>query len=151
MVIWKKKDILKAMQKFLGLLAFAIRVLSIGRKFSRHFYLAISGFKSPTSHIRITTELREDLLVWAQFLDKFSEEAIFQEEFVSDDDFCLFTDAAGSVGFASIWKTHWCTSLWHHSWRTRGYLKNVVLLELFPILVALEICGELLRNKRIFF
>lgn len=54
-VIRRKIVTLKDMQKLIGLLAFVSRVLPIGRMFSRNFYLSISGFKSPTYDIRITT------------------------------------------------------------------------------------------------
>lgn len=90
-VIRCKKVILKDIAEAY-ILAFASRVLPIGRIFSRHLYLPVSGLKSPTAHIKITTDLRADLLVWSQFFVKFNGRAIFQEEFVSDKDFCLFTD-----------------------------------------------------------
>lgn len=39
--------------------------------------------------------------------------------------------------------------VWHPSWQAKGYLKNVVLLKLFPILVALEHWGEFFRNYKL--
>lgn len=46
----KKKVILKDMQSLLGNLAFACRIMPVGRIFSRRFYLFISGLKSPFAH-----------------------------------------------------------------------------------------------------
>lgn len=92
--IIRKRATLKEIQKLLGSLAFASRVLPVGRIFSRHLYLVIAGLKSPSSRVRITSEIREDLLVWAQFLEEFNGRAIFQSEFVMDRDYHLFTNAA---------------------------------------------------------
>lgn len=89
----KKKVILKDMQALL---------------FSHHLYLSISGLKSPFAHIRLFNPLKEDLLVWAKFLDTYNKRSFFQSEFVSAPDFHLFTDAASSKGFAAIWRMHWC-------------------------------------------
>lgn len=41
----KKKVLLRERQKLLGLLAFATRILPVGRIFSRWLYFAISGLK----------------------------------------------------------------------------------------------------------
>lgn len=62
-VLQKKKMHLKEMQSLLGVLAFACRILPVGRIFSRRLYLAISGLKSPLDHVRITTPIKEDLRV----------------------------------------------------------------------------------------
>lgn len=40
---------------------------------------------------------------------------------------------------------------WNQAGWCKGYLKNSVLPELFPILVAIEIWGDSFRNKKILF
>ena len=55
----------------------------------------------------------------------------------------------GSIGFAPIWQKHWCADLWPQVWKEKGHTKNIVLLELFPIVVALEIWGAFFKGKRI--
>lgn len=72
-----------------------------------------------------------------------------QHEFISDRDFCLSADTAGSIGFAAIWRSYWCAERWPFRWKHLGFLKNSVLLELFPIVVAIEIWGEYFSNHRI--
>lgn len=57
----------------------------------------------------------------------------------------LFTDAAGSKGFGAIWK---CAA-WPESWINKHATRNVVLLELFPILVALGFLGADFADRRI--
>lgn len=83
------------------------------------------------------------MLVWLNFLIHFKGKALWQEEF------CLFTDSAGSVGFGAIWNTHWCFAPWPADWVSRGFCTNIVLLELFPLIVASKIWGEQFVNRRI--
>ena len=61
----------------------------------------------------------------------------------------LFTDASGSIGFAGVLNTEWFALRWdtvpeldHH---------QIAIKELFPIVLALEIWGRLLKNKKILF
>lgn len=54
----------------------------------------------------------------------------------------LFTDASAAVGFGAFWDGHWCASLRDPFWVSNGVVKNLVLLELFPVVVALVIWGN---------
>ena len=66
-----------------------------------------------------------------------------------DSDFLLQTDSAGSVGFGAVWGSQWCTEVWPDRWVSNGFCKNIVLLELFPVVVALEIWGPMFANRRL--
>lgn len=70
--------------------------MPVGRIFSRRMALATSGLKSPFSHIRVTADIKADLLVWSQFLLDFNGMSFSQDDFVFSADMELFTDAAGS-------------------------------------------------------
>lgn len=70
-ILGQKEVSLKLMQNLLGLLAFASRVVPMGRVFSRKLYLAISGFENPQSLITITPDMKRDLIVWKSFFIKF--------------------------------------------------------------------------------
>lgn len=61
----------------------------------------------------------------------------------------LFTDASGALGFGAFFNGHWCNEAWYDSWLTAGLNRNMVLLALFPVVVAVHLWGELFRNKRI--
>lgn len=67
-LLGKWKATLKEIQSLLGSLSFVTRILPIGRVFSRCWYAAISGLKNPNSHVRVTADMKEDLLVWLEFL-----------------------------------------------------------------------------------
>lgn len=151
MLIRKKKVTFKEVQSLLDQLAFATCIMSVGRIFSRRLYIAIAGLKSLLAHVRLSHDIREDLIVWLRLLEYFNGRAVWQREFVTDGEFCLQTDSAGSLGFAAIWKTHWYAEPWNPAWKLKGYLKNSVLIELFPILVAIELWGTYFKNRQILF
>lgn len=145
----RRKVLLKEMQSLLGLLAFAGKIMPVGRIFSRRLYMATAGLKSPFAHIRLTASLKDDLVVWADFLATFNGRSFFQSDFIFAPDFRLFTDAAGSKGFAAIWGSHWSCGAWPEAWIRMKATRNVVLLELFPVLVAVALWGEFFANRRI--
>lgn len=68
---------------------------------------------------------------------------------ISNCDLELFTDAAGSTGFGAFFKGQWCAARWPLAWQDAGFLKNLVLLDLFPIVVAMELWGESFKNLKV--
>lgn len=65
--------------------------------------------------------------------------------------FELFTDAAGSLGYGTYFQGRWSAEPWPAAWLEAGFLKNLVLLELFPIVLSVELWGEAFRNKKVSF
>lgn len=59
------------------------------------------------------------------------------EGLVSNYDLELFTDAAGSTGYGTFLGDRWSAERWPAKWREAGFLKNLVLLELFPLVVTI--------------
>lgn len=55
--------------------------------------------------------------------------------------------AAGSLGYAAIFGKHWCFGEWPSAWKQF----NITILEFFPIVLAIEIWGPLMRDKCIVF
>ncbi|CAJ0938555.1 unnamed protein product [Ranitomeya imitator] len=45
--------------------------------------------------------------------------------------------------------SQWCAECWDQSWIDVGITRNLVLLELFPVIVSIEIWGDFFKNKRI--
>lgn len=144
-----KKTTLRQLQSLLGLLVFTSRVIPMGRVFCKRLYKATCGKKSPFDHIRVTKPMRSDLQIWLQFLKNFNGRSIWQDDFVSTESINLFTDAAGSIGFGAYFLGQWSAESWPDLWVQSGLVKNIQLLELFPVLVALVIWGNSLRNKRL--
>ncbi|KAE8597129.1 hypothetical protein XENTR_v10016363 [Xenopus tropicalis] len=146
-----KKVTLRSMQSLLGLLVFACRIMPIARVFSRRLSLSTCGIKQPHHFIRITRQLREDLTVWQTFLEQYNGHTCLMDTEVSNEELSLFTDAAGSTGFGAILAQSWCAEQWPDNWAPVGLCKNMTLLELFPIVVTVEIWGHRISGKKICF
>lgn len=56
----------------MGQLNFALRVIPMGRVFSKNIARAMSGLWAKHHHTRLSTEVREDLETWRGFLDNFN-------------------------------------------------------------------------------
>ncbi|KAM4748730.1 uncharacterized protein WCC33_006111 [Rhinophrynus dorsalis] len=147
----KKKVSLREMQGLLGLLNFASLVIPMGRIFSRRPERATVGVRRPLHKIRITRQLREDLKVWEAFLINFNGVRLWREPPKANGQMQLYTDAAGAVGFGAFFQGQWCAERWPEAWHSQGLTRNLALLELFPIVVALELWYEGLANKEVVF
>lgn len=93
------------------------------------------------SHIRLSTDLKEDLSVWFQFFDQYNGRSIFL--FAADLE--LFNDVAGSQGFAAIWRTHWLCGSWPDSWIAQKATKNLFVRAL--ILLTKESLFKLITKE----
>ncbi|KAM3936673.1 uncharacterized protein RB166_018270 [Leptodactylus fuscus] len=146
-----RKVPLSRLQSLLGQLTFACRIFPMGRVFSRRLAMATSGVRLPHHYVRITKVLRDDLKVWKSFLLDYSGLSCFPEGELTNSDLQLFTDASGAVGYGAVFGSHWSFSEWPPVWSSLGLTRNLTLLELFPIVVALELWGPAMANKRILF
>jgi hypothetical protein len=57
----------------------------------------------------------------------------------------LYTDASAAHGHGAVFGSQWCYGSWSVWWTTQ----NIMLLELYSIVIALEIWGSELMNKRL--
>ena len=53
------------------------------------------------------------------------------------------------MGFGAFLNGRWCAARWHERWLQEEILQNLVLLELFPVIVAVVIWKNSFSNKRI--
>lgn len=146
-----RKMRLREIQSLLGKLNFACRIIPMGRVFCRRLAMATAGTVVPTHFVRLSSAIREDLSIWSVFLNQFNGRSLIQKAPVSNGELELFTDASGSVGFGAYFQGSWCAEVWPEVWKAKGYCVNLALLELFPLVVALELWGDRLRDRRIRF
>ena len=64
-----KKVTLNQLQKICGFLNFLGRCIIPGRAFTRLYAYTVSDKLKPHHHIRLNTEMREDLCMWLTFLE----------------------------------------------------------------------------------
>ena len=153
-ILSQEKVTLKAMQSLIGVLNFACRAIVPGRPFCRRLINSICGLTKPYHHLRITSCMRQDLLMWLSFFQEFNGISVFHDRFwVSNEDVQLFTDSAAGqgMGFGIYFAGKWAYAQWPMSWFDLGITDDITILELFPLLVAFTIWGEELRNKKICF
>lgn len=63
----------------------------------------------------------------------------------------FYTNASGSGGFDAFFQGAWTAEPLLASWGQLDLLQNMTLLELFLIMVAVELWGEELRNRPVIF
>ncbi|KAM9316824.1 uncharacterized protein PAF06_007914 [Gastrophryne carolinensis] len=146
-----KKVTLRQLQSVLGKLNFVCKVLPMGRVFSRRLSLATAGVKEAHHFIRLTGGLKEDLRMWVSFLSSFNGLVYWLDPVRENREVGLFTDAAGSTGFGAYFAGRWCATPWPERVRSSSDIRNLALLELFPVVVALALWGEDLQNKSVLF
>eukprot|EP00079_Xenopus_tropicalis_P012677 XP_002939985.2 PREDICTED: uncharacterized protein LOC100487960 isoform X1 [Xenopus tropicalis] len=146
-----KKVTLRQLQSLLGKLNFACRIIPMGRVFSRNLALATAGIRQPQHFIRLNKGHKEDLGVWQTFLQGFNGKLYWQSQPRANEEFHFFTDAAGSGGFGAYFQGKWCSGPWPSEWIEDKLTSNLTLLELFPIIVAMELWGTQLANRAVVF
>lgn len=69
------------------------------------------------------------------------------QKWFSSDHLTLYTDASGALGFAFILGSNWFVPYWQES------MKNyqITIKELYPIVLAIEIWEEDIKNKKVLF
>ncbi|KAJ1138211.1 hypothetical protein NDU88_004602 [Pleurodeles waltl] len=123
-------------------------LLSPGRTFCRRLAQALSGQVLPHHHVRLKVGVREDLRMWATFLESFNgiPLRVWRD---CEWDVQLFSDAAESSGFGLYWEGRWCAEEWPSEWKNGGH--STAFLELFPLIVAVCLWGSELWHSRVLF
>ena len=96
--------------------------------------------KKPFYLIRITQEVKSDALVLVNFFNYFNGECyILEQLWLTNEAVELFTDSAGNVnlGCGAYFAGHWIQFKWPESWAGDEIMKDITLLELVPIILAL--------------
>ena len=121
-----------------------------GRAFLRRLIDLTRGIRLPQHRVRITNGARADMQAWSIYLSDFNGTVMFLDSEWRDNwDFQFFTDAAASIGFGIYFANKWAQGRWPDAILLRAY--SIAFLELFPIVVGLQMWGALLANSRVVF
>ena len=146
----RRKVTLREIQSLTGLLNFACAVVVPGRAFLRRLIDLTIGVRKPQFSIRLSTAVKDDLLVWQEFLTGFNGRSFFFSDQWSNSHQLIYilmplVPWALVLFLASIGvKTY---GQWPDSWRRR----NIAFLELYPIVLSLHLWGDNMKNQRILF
>ena len=127
----------------------AFRIIPVhGRVFLRRLINITIGVKRPNHYIRITQDVRKDLALWKSFFQSHNGKSMFLEDaWCSSSHLKFYTNAAQSLGFGIVFGRKWAYGKWPADWTH----KNIAFLELFPIVLGVQMWGDSLANKRILF
>jgi hypothetical protein len=141
---------LRDVQSLLGSLNFVCRAISPGRAFLRRLIDLTVGVTKGKAQICVGVGAKKDIEMWIQFLSEFNGSAMFMEaDWLSNSSIELFTDAAQTQGFGCYFKGHWTQGHWPVSLEVGQ--ASIALLEMYPLVVALDLWGHLMRNKKVKF
>ena len=147
-ILSSNKCTLRVWQSLLGLLQFMCRAVVPGRAFLQNMYRLTAGCSKPYHKIRITKNVKKDLLIWLEFIDNFNGVSLYKEEmFMSPSAINIFTDSSQSLGAGAVWGNYWFSIPWPSQW---WLSQNITFLELVPIVLALETWGHHFKNKCVF-
>lgn len=147
-VVRRKKVTLKTLQSLIGLLNFACCFICPGRAFLLRLIDLTCGVRCPNLYVRLNSEARADMQAWLTFISSFNGKSVFlPTQWSSSDSLSLYTDAAGSKGFAAVFGSEWFA----YAWRDAMKQYQIAIKELFPIVLALEDWGEKLRDSKVLF
>ena len=143
-----RKTTLRALQVIIGVLNFACRVVLPGRAFLRRLIALTRGLTRPFHHVRLNGEAKNDMDAWLMFLDQYNGCTLLREEiWITSNKLHLYTDSAGSVGYAAVLGKKWFRGEWPYHWKTL----SIAFLELFPIITAVQLWAKHFNNKCILF
>ncbi|XP_052062798.1 uncharacterized protein LOC127702580 isoform X1 [Mytilus californianus] len=147
-VLQKEKITLRELQSIIGTLNFACAVVIPGRAFLRRLIDLTIGVKKSFHRIRMTKSVKQDLNTWQNFLKNFNGKSlILSDRWLTSDQLHLFTDASGTYGYGALFGSQWFLGKWDTKWQKQ----NIAFLELYPIVLAVEIWGHRFENQCIYF
>ena len=142
----KRKLSLLEIQQLLGHLNFACKAVVPGRPFLSALYATMKRLKKRHHKICLPTIVCEDLLIWKTFLSTFNGNSLFLTKCdARDQSLELYTDASTGVGFGACFGHEWVCGSWSESWKNR----DILVLELYAVVLATVIWGAQLANKDI--
>ena len=147
-MLGRKKATLKDLQSLLGLLNFVCTVIYPGRSFLRRLFSLCKRATRPTHYIRITQDAKLDLEAWLEFLNDFNGVTLLkQKRWQTSAKLHLFTDAATSCGYGAVLGNEWTAGRWPESWKSF----HISIMELYPIILAVELWSPRLAHRSIIF
>ena len=142
----RNKVTLRELQSLVGFLNFTTSVILPGKPFLRKFINLMKGLKKPFYRARLTSEVKSDLEMWQEFLESYNGASFFIEEnWVEASKLHLFTDASSTLGFGLILGSSWV----YDSWPEELPELCILVLEMYPIALALLLFSEVLKGKSI--
>ena len=153
-VMNKEKITLLLLQRLCGVLNFLCRAIVPGRAFTRRLYAMGKGCSQPHHHLRVSAEMKCDLLIWQRFL---AEPVVYSHPFIDMSntldavDIKLYTDASKNpmLGMGGICgDTAWMWQQWSSEFIVHNDL-SIEYLELYAVTAVVLAWISNFSNSRI--
>ena len=118
------------------------KVVRPGRSFLSRLIARANSVSHLHYNIRVNAEMRRDCRIWLKFLDEWNGRALFLSDLNADEEVFL-TDAAGGWGYGGFFDGRWFSCRW--SSNQLGW--DIVAMELYPILISVDLWGHLWKGK----
>ena len=145
-----KKVTVKHIQRVCGYLNFLCKCIVPGRAFIRRLYFCYNNNMKPHHHLRVNTEIREDLTMWGKFLE---EPTVYCRPFMDftkvlhATDIDWYTDASGVIGLGGYCKSQWFSQAWSSEFLAEK--PSIQYQELFVVAVSVLLWARNFANQRI--
>ena len=139
MVLSKRKVTLKELQSLVRLFNFCVRAIPSVRACNRRFYDAMRGICRPGHFIRVSVEMKENILMWLSFIERFNGSCSFGKcIWLSNREMSVYTDSAGNpeLGCGVYFSGRWTFFQWPSDWRYSEIIVDISFLELVPIVLS---------------
>ena len=149
-----KKVTVKNLQRVCGFLNFIGRCVVPGRAFTRRLYYYFSNNKlKPHHHLRVTPEMRADLMVWKTFIEHssiFCRPFMDFSRYILADEIDMYSDASKnpSLGFAATCGTSWLFRQWNGDF-IMEHDPSINYLELYALTAGVLTWIHRFQNRRI--
>ena len=118
------------------------------RTFLRRMIDLLCAFRRDGHPIRLNQEFRRDLTWWRELFQTWDGLSFFcMPTWAPLPDFQVSSDAAGSLGYGAIFKSHWFAGAWSAAQSS----SSIAYKELFPIVVAAYLWGHQWVSRRVEF
>jgi hypothetical protein len=141
----RKTCTLHELQQVIGSLQFTTSVVRPGRTFLRRLINATMGVTKPYHHVHLTNDVKADIQLWITFLAHFNGTSFFIPPVPTQATALnLHTDSCPQ-GYGGTFKSHYFLGKFPQSWQKF----NICVLELYPIVLALQMFATHMANSNI--
>ena len=150
-ILSKRTVTVEKLQKLSGFLNFLCKCVVPGRTFVQRLYYNFSSQMKSHYHININGEIKQDLLIWQEFLNNpqvYCRPFMDFSEILQADKLNWYTDASGKIGAGGIWNQRWYQLRWTSEFLER-YKPSIEYLELFAVMLSVVMWLPLIPNSRI--
>jgi hypothetical protein len=143
---------LTQLQSLTGKLSFASSVVP-ARPFLRRVIDLMVKLKMPHHHTRVTLEVKKDLQTWLQFMSNYNGRTYFRMLGVVDSPQLHMYSDSSKIGLGATFGSHWIQAKFPPSWQKMlvEHTIHISFLELYPIMVVIELFGKYIQNRNILF